>query len=364
MLTNRMLQLDGIRGIAVGLVVLHHWTEAGRSMDLGNIGVQLFFVLSGFLITGILLDMRASLEPGKRSFRNILSNFWQNRAARIWPVCFLTLAAVFLAGDRFEKRTDMMWHAVFASNFLFIERGEFGSSLAHFWTLAVEQQFYLVWPFAILIAKRRWLEPIIVALVVLAPLTRAGIYAAGYHDFTQYNLLPVASFDSLGLGALVALWARLPEAQSVVRRRVLAVVALLGAAAFAASQLLGPLPANIQQTFYSIMFAWLIAGASEGLPRFAGRLLQSRALAGLGTISYAVYVYHMFAPRIVGAGLRAMNAPAEIQQGISLFALSALLTLLAASLSWFLMERPINRARRNWQERVKVQRSPLGEVTR
>ncbi len=266
MLTNRMLQLDGIRGIAVGLVVLHHWTEAGRSMDLGNIGVQLFFVLSGFLITGILLDMRASFELGKRSFRDILSTFWQSRAARIWPVCFLTLAAVFLAGDRFEKRADMMWHAVFASNFLFIERGEFGSSLAHFWTLAVEQQFYLVWPFAILLVRRKWLEPITLALVVLAPLTRAGIYAAGYHDFTQYNLLPVASFDSLGLGALVALWARLPEAQSAVRRRLLATGAMLAAAAFAASQALGPLPANIQQTFYSIVFAWLISLASEGLP--------------------------------------------------------------------------------------------------
>src|SRR5260221_9898147 len=194
---NRMLQLDGIRGIAVGLVVLHHWTDVGRSMDLGNIGVQLFFVLSGFLITGILLDMRAALEVGRRSFRDVLTSFWQSRAARIWPVCFVTLAAVFVAGDRFEKRDDMAWHAMFASNFLFIERGEFGSSLAHFWTLAVEQQFYLVWPFAILLVRRKWLESITLALVVLAPLTRAGIYPPGDHAFTQFNLLPVASFASI-----------------------------------------------------------------------------------------------------------------------------------------------------------------------
>jgi peptidoglycan/LPS O-acetylase OafA/YrhL len=359
-----MLQLDGIRGIAVALVVLHHWTEAGRSMDLGNIGVQLFFVLSGFLITGILLDMRASLESGQRSLRGILSTFWQGRAARIWPVCFLTLAVVFLAGDRFENRVDFVWHAVFASNFLFMERGEFGSSLAHFWTLAVEQQFYAVWPFVILLAKRTWLEPMMLALIILAPVTRAGIYVAGYHHFTQYNLLPLASFDSLGLGALVALWGQLSAAQSAVQRRRLAVAAIFAAVVFVGSQVLGPLPANIQQTFYAIVFAWLISLASSGLPGPAGRLLQSRVFAGLGTISYAVYVYHMFAPRIVGAGLRAMNAPVQLQQGVSLFALSALLTLLAASLSWFLLERPIDRARRNWQQRGRIQPSALREVTR
>ncbi len=351
---NRMTQLDGLRGIAVGLVVLHHWTAAGPSLDLGNIGVQLFFVLSGFLITGILLDLRDAREAGERRLGAVLATFWQSRAARIWPVCFLTLAVVFVAGDRFEKRDDMAWHAFFASNFLFMRRGEYGSSLAHFWTLAVEQQFYLVWPIAILLARRRWLESIMVALVALAPVSRIAVYLAGYHDFVHYNLLPVASFDSLGLGALVALWNRMPEARSAPRRRILSIGAMVAAMCFAVDEALGPLPANVRQTFYAIVFAWLVATASDGMLGFAGKILAARVLVGLGVISYAVYVYHMFAPRIASAGLRAVNAPAEFREGAWLFAFSAAVTLAAASLSWFLMERPINRARRRWQERKRL----------
>src|SRR5438067_685286 len=83
---NRMRQLDSVRGVAVALVVLHHWTTAGHSAGLGNIGVQLFFVLSGFLITGILLDFRRAYEEGRITRRALLARFWESRAARILPV--------------------------------------------------------------------------------------------------------------------------------------------------------------------------------------------------------------------------------------------------------------------------------------
>ncbi|SRR5260221_2509515 len=352
---KRVLQLDGLRGIAVGLVVLHHWTATGHSMDLGNIGVQLFFVLSGFLITGILLDLRSARETGEQDTFSGLLKFWERRAARILPVFFLTLVAVSLAGDRFEKHSDMPWHFLFGSNFLFFQRGEFDSNLSHFWTLAVEQQFYLVWPFLVMGLPRRWLEGAIVALVALAPATRIWLYAAGYHDFAQYNVLPFANFDSLGLGALIALWTRLPVAQTRARWSALATIALGATAAFVLNRLLGRLPANLEQSFYAVIFAWLVAASHEGLPGFGGRLLAYRPLAWLGIISYGVYVYHAFAPRVVGAGLRAIAAPPDLQTGVPLFALSAAFTLTVASLSWFVMERPINNARRKLIKREQVQ---------
>jgi peptidoglycan/LPS O-acetylase OafA/YrhL len=349
---TRLRQLDSIRGIAVALVVLHHWIS--NTLGLGNIGVQLFFVLSGFLITGILLDLRFRREAGTSDLRQILITFWQGRAARILPVVFITLTAVLLAGDRFEKRGDMIWHFAFASNILFFRRGEFGSSLAHFWTLAVEQQFYLLWPFVILFVSRRFLEGVIVALIALAPVTRLGLYVAGYEDFSQFNVLPFANFDSLGLGALIALWTRMPEPHTQTRWRLLMVLGIAGALAVVLSRALGPIPANIEQSFYALTFAWLIAAASMDLLGPVRWILEWRPLVGLGVVSYGIYAYHVFAPRLVGAGLRAADAPPVLQGGVPLFVLSAAVTLAAACLSWFAIERPINDARRRIQARARL----------
>jgi peptidoglycan/LPS O-acetylase OafA/YrhL len=351
---NRMRELDGVRGLAVGLVVLHHWTPIGHQVGLGNIGVQLFFVLSGFLITGILLDLRRAHDDGRITRRALLARFWESRAARILPVVMVTLVAVYLAGDRFEKRHDMLWHFGFASNVLFFQRGAFDSSLSHFWTLAVEQQFYLLWPVLVLTIARARLEAAILALVALAPLSRLALHAAGYQAFAQFNVLPFANFDSLGMGALMAVWARLPREAAAPRRRLLSWVGLASVAAIIVNRAAVQAPANLEQTLFALVFAWIVALAAEGLPGIAGRAMGSRFMVALGMVSYGVYVYHVFAPRAVGAAMRAADVPLEYQGGIALFVASAVVTGAAAAVSWFAMEHPINRARRNRQRRATL----------
>lgn len=101
------------------------------------------------------------------------------------------------------------------------------------------------------------------------------------------------------------------------------------------------LPGNIAQTLYALVFAAIIAAAYHGIGGIVGRFLESPVLVALGMISYGVYVYHVFAPRAVGMGLRALGAPLTLRSGLPLFVLSAALTLLVASLSWRLLERPI-----------------------
>ena len=341
----RAPQLDALRGIAALLVVLHHWTALG-TIGIGNIGVQLFFVLSGFLITGILLDQRERHLAGATDLREVLVSFLERRAARIWPVFFLTLFLIFLAGNRFERQDDMLWHVLFCSNLLFFQRGDFGSSLAHFWSLAVEQQFYAIWPFVVICVPLRYLEAVILALVAIAPLTRLGLHLAGFTHFASYNVLPFANFNSLGCGALVALWRRLPKAAVDDRWPILArsaAIMPLGVLGLAA---LAVVPANPEQTLFAVAFAWLVARAATGFGGVSGRALQWRPLVWLGVISYGVYVYHMFAPRIVGAGLRAIGAWPVMHSALPLLLLSAALTLATASLSWYAMEHPILRFRR------------------
>jgi peptidoglycan/LPS O-acetylase OafA/YrhL len=355
----RCVQLDGLRAIAVALVMMHHWTDWGQTIGIGfgNIGVQLFFVLSGFLITRILLGMRDRYLAGEATMASLLVSFQLSRIARIWPVAFLTLAMVFAAGDRFEQRAAMAWHALFASNGLFFLRGDFHSALAHFWSLAVEQQFYLVWPFVVLLAPRVRLERIILTLVFVAPLSRLGLHAAGYTSFAQFNVLPFANLDSLGMGALVAARSRMAATDAGQRWRVLRRSAALALGGLVGLQALSGIgassPANIEQTLYAVAFAWLIAAAQSGFKGIIGRLLSCLLswppLVWLGVISYGVYVYHMFAPRIAAAGLRAVAAPDVLQTGLPLFIASAMFTLAAANISWLLMERPLLTLRQSWQ---------------
>jgi len=325
------------------LVVIHHWTTWGHAIGLGNIGVQLFFVLSGFLITNILLSQRSLMVSGGATAWRILARFFVRRAARIWPIMFLTIALVWLAGDRFTPREDIIWHALFSSNILFFSKGQFESSLAHFWSLAVEQQFYLFWPFVVLFAPSKWLELAILLLAISAPLFRLTLVNQGFADFAQFNVLPFANLDSLGMGALVSLWLRLPREDASQRCSMMkaaggmAVIGLVVSLWFVA-------PANLSQTFFAILFGNLVLASHRGLPGWAGRLLQSPALTALGTISYGVYVYHVFAPRAVGMLLRAIDAPALLHGGVLLFLLSAFATLLAATVSWRLIEQPIMKA--------------------
>lgn len=337
---SRRPQLDALRGIAVTFVVVHHWMPWVHGIGLGNVGVQLFFVISGFLISGILLDQRLSLANHETGLWRALGTFFARRAARIWPVMFVTLALVWIAGDRFERREDMIWHTLFGSNLLFFQRGEFGSSLAHFWSLAVEQQFYLVWPFVILLLPRTWLEVVIIASILIAPLTRLALVGQGYTHFAEYNGLPFANLDSLGVGALMALWLRLPSEIASGRWRLFRYAICLAASGlFLALFTLDA--ANTAQTAYAVLFGGLIVQAYSGIKGACRRLLEHSALVALGTISYGVYVYHVFVPRAVGMALRSVNAPEILHSGTLFFLLSGLLTLLVAGLSWRLMERPI-----------------------
>jgi peptidoglycan/LPS O-acetylase OafA/YrhL len=218
--------------------------------------------------------------------------------------------------------------------------------------LAVEQQFYIFWPLLILLLPIHRLEFVILALVGLALTSRFALYATGHSNFVGYNVLPFANLDSLGLGAMVAVWSHTQQAGAGWRYQALTYLAGISAAALIGLRFVGQLPADPEQSLYAVVFAWIVGGAWLGFKGPLGKLLELRPLVWLGIISYGVYVYHMFAPRIIGAAMRAANAPEGLQSGIPLFIASAVLTLIAAGLSWSLLERPILQMRRGSHKRL------------
>jgi peptidoglycan/LPS O-acetylase OafA/YrhL len=200
---ERNRELDGLRGIAISLVLISHfWDQEVPIMD-GHAGVRLFFVLSGFLITNILLQCRGEADRGAATAGTLLLAFYARRCLRIFPTYYLLLAAIRIF-DVDQIHATIWWHAAYASNILAAVRGGFDRVTAHYWTLSIEEQFYLFWPFVILFLPRSKLSIVAIALVAIGILSRPVALCLNINSVALYTN-PFASLDAFGLGALLAI---------------------------------------------------------------------------------------------------------------------------------------------------------------
>lgn len=318
-------QLDGLRAVAVAFVMAFHFIPGvDRYAPLGTMGVRLFFVLSGFLITGILLSWRG------RPLGAAVNVFYARRALRIFPLFYFVLMAA-AALDIGPVRDTFAWHAAYLSNFYFYQRGDWHGSVSHLWSLAVEEQFYAVWPWLILCAPERWLRPIVIAAIVVAPLSRL------LFPDPMDSVLPTSCLDSLGLGALMAL----PPASNRVRAGMVLVGSLLVVVTLMLRYAgLGGQYQIVGLDFgVSLLSAWVVAGAASGFTGVAGRLLSASPVVATGRISYGLYVYHGFTPYLLGRyvpGFIDMPWPMRT-------AMLTATTAAIALISWRVLEQPFLR---------------------
>jgi peptidoglycan/LPS O-acetylase OafA/YrhL len=340
-------QLDGLRAVAVTAVAWSHWLPAWQlGLPLGA-GVHLFFVLSGFLITRILLDLRT--VPRRLP---AIGRFFVRRALRLFPAFFLVLGVAVWAGVPLARET-WPWHAAYLSNVFIAGDGRWQGHLSHFWSLAVEEQFYLVWPWLIVFAPARWLGAVVAAAVLLGPLSRFIAASAGLTE-AFWALVPGGSADSLGLGAWVALAAthRRDGRPEIAGRAWLPALAASLWVGLQAAEAVAPLPPVVtvwRQVLQGVVFAWVVSRAVGGFAGPAGRVLAHPVAIGVGRISYGVYLIHAFAPVVVFAMVRALGVEAWVPT--SAFAragLYAATTLALASLMWRWLERPVLA----WKSRV------------
>lgn len=339
-----MPQLDALRTFAVFAVMLHHfWPEATFGLPLGFIGVQLFFVLSGFLITGILWQAREHVQSGRWPAPIVFRWFYARRILRIFPLFYGTLALLYVLGVP-EVRDSWVWHVSYLSNVHFAMLGWFPLHISHLWSLAVEEQFYLVWPFVIVLTPRRLLLPVLTAIAVMGPLYRwlgAWLEVGWMWTFTPL----FANVDSLALGGILAYaWA----ADRSLRSRMVWTGAWVGAPLVVGLLVLGTLHislgivhAALEYTMWAAFFVWLVDGAARGFTGRAGWLLQLRPLLYLGQISYGLYVLH---PLVIGAArwtFRQLGEPYPHQPAV-MFVILVAATVVLAACSWHLYEKPLN----------------------
>jgi len=377
LLPNHIPALDALRGIAVLLIVARHASAVAPptgalsaalfgTMRAGWVGVDLFFALSGFLITGILIDTKGA--PG------YLRNFYARRTLRIFPLYFAVLGALFLIGpltplagnaDFRTLQDNQWWLWSYLTNVLIVVQGHAAVPLhlSHLWSLALEEQFYLFWPFVVLAVPARLLPRAILALSAFAVVLRAGLVAReGWGLEAAYILMP-SRLDALLIGGGLAWMMRSVEGRLWVRRlqRPVGVAAFALLAGLALWRGAGSRTDPYIQVFgyaaLSFLGATLIAIALPGGP--AGRwraLLSAPWLQSLGKYSYAIYVFQY--PVIHGLDLTirptldAWSGGAVLPVAITIFVLATALSYLAARISWVLVEGPALALKRHFPSRV------------
>jgi peptidoglycan/LPS O-acetylase OafA/YrhL len=340
-----MPRLDGLRALAVGGVLLDHFLHAPiiHMLGPGGAGVRLFFVLSGFLITAILLQER----DRARTIGGAAVRFYGRRLLRLSPPLWIAIA-VGAAFGILNLRHDWWKHALYLTNFMVARHNDW-SGPAHFWSLSVEEQFYLGWFFVVVVAPRRWLLPTIMACLVIGPVYR-GLVA--HPDANAPIVLLPGQVDALGLGALLACARRAPNGAALLRlfqsRTLLA--AFLALAVLLAAPLNWPYQAARALWPLAIAFASACAISLAAQPFAQGRggPFDWPAVRHLGRISYGIYVYHYFVPWTLALRWPEFANPQGAAQKLSTAAILTLITLAVAEISWQCVEKPVLR----WKDRL------------
>src|SRR5262249_41354712 len=314
--------LDGLRGIAVSSVVIGH--SFGWPPD-GVFGVDLFFVLSGFLITTLLLEEQAARGPF------LFAGFYARRGRRLLPALFvlLTVYAAITTATGGHPLEAVLAALFYVTNFA-AEAGQ-STPIEHLWSLAQEEQFYFVWPLilAVLLRGKRWILPLALVVFVLAEWTfRATIAVHGHHGFFG----PTTRSDGLAIGCLAAImWARHREGLARAAR----VVAILGLPFVVMVVLLTRESRLTMAIFLPAFYLYFAAAVVYGVED-APKALTVRPLRELGRISYSLYLWHVPLLYWLGTGFVLGRT---LHMGRSVLAIAV--ALLLAALSTRYVEEPI-----------------------
>ncbi|WP_144113277.1 acyltransferase family protein [Paraburkholderia sp. BCC1886] len=351
----RIAGFDGLRAIAVLMVFLQH-RLFGDVGEIGHLGVWIFFALSGFLIIGILSAQRARIEAGKSRFGAGLKRFLWRRTLRIFPIYYLMLIVMaglmaFGIGSP-ELAGGMPYHFAYLSNIWIGSVIHFWPGrYSHLWSLAIEEQFYLVFaPLLLLLATTRH-RAVCVAIVAVGLAALLAMRAAHWQDITVYTH-SLTNFWLLGSGGLCGLLIAQPASRL---RAALGSGATLFAlcvclVAFCMtepdwSELANPFAYTVVNAAYGACIAALVGSIACCRNAVVIGVLETRWLAGLGRISYGFYLYHNLIPDLT----RNRHAQAWFGGTVPVWAhavgivASFGISLALALLSWRLIEAPILR---------------------
>ena len=325
LLTKRP-QIDGLRALAMlGVLYVHFWNDMPVTE---NVRVTLFLVISGFLITHILMNAKA------RGGHIVVRNFYVRRALRLFPALMVCFAVAWaLNADGF--RASAAWHFMPTSNIYFALTQDWHPwVVAHLWSLNVLEQFYVAWPLVILFLTEKTLHVVVVAGLAVLVFVHAN---ATHLAIDRWWLVLVFAFDPILTGALAYLLQRhLPVRQVMTSPFAVALAVAMLALPLVLWDGFGH--SDSYRFFAQPAVAILVVGAFQGYRGPIGWLLQSPPAQFLAMISFGVYVYHMMVWYVMAEAFPVLYTPGPLT-----FAVLGTTTIVVATVSWYAMEEPIGR---------------------
>jgi len=354
-LPNYVPELDGLRGIAIGAVLLYHCKErlVGTPLhavvEWGWAGVNLFFVLSGFLITGILLESR-----GRERF---FTNFYARRALRIWPVYILLLALYYIAVPWTFSGFWWAWHETKSApwlHYVFFVQNLFvlalPGAIGPTWSLAIEEQFYVVWAPVARFLKPSALMAVLIALLCISPFLRmANLPLSPTHTLLH--------LDGLAVGSLIAVSLRTLHWPKHVWKKIAVAALVIGGCGAVALLYQG---SAFSDSFLALTFGGMLLTAVLGTEKHSiyGSALKWAPLSFLGTISYGLYMTHILTFTVIGAFDRRMDAHG-VAGNLAVVAVRLVVSITVATVLWYGFEKPILRLKKHFSgSRKPASRAP------
>jgi peptidoglycan/LPS O-acetylase OafA/YrhL len=379
--------LDGVRGVAIVMVMLVHFVGdaaahttlqrlAVKTASYGLLGVDLFFILSGFLITNLLY--------GAKGAPHYFRDFYARRALRIFPLYYLTLAVLLLLLPAIVTPTPLLerplqqqiWLWTYTANFYIAAKSSWGTLtyVSHFWSLAIEEHFYLVWPVVVFSFRREVLERIGLVVVAAGLALRIVLALAGVSELSISVLTP-CRVDTLIVGALLALMARREPAiaTEMVQRAGRAAAALgvviVAVSGFCATAgLFLPVLHQVRSTLYALFFGAVALLSLRPKSDWIARVLQGSVLRFFGKYSYGLYVYHglltwYFTETRFEARLDALLGNHSLAM-IGRAAIGVAVSIVVAVASFHLFEKRFLLLKRFFEPRRLAERPPVLAIDR
>lgn len=345
-------QLDSLRFFSVLAVMIGHWISWDtnnyfvKTFHWGN-GVLFFFVLSGFLITEILYNQKTDIELGNKTVLQSLKKFYVRRTLRIFPLYYLLIFFLFYINYK-NTREIFPYLVTYTSNILEAQTNTYVGDFNHFWSLAVEEQFYIIWPLFILLIPKKHLLKFIVTTIILSLISRICYIQFAPEKWMAASYLTNNVMFALGFGALLAYIKNTKQelfnkiSDSIWLTPLMVVVYFISLYKIAHKSQIPTISFFFDEIIFCLLSVTIIARAvGNGYKYVAKFILENKNFSHLGQISYGLYIFHLFAiPTFWDYIAPKLALHTDKKETAWMFYF--LFTWLAAEISSLIIERPFN----------------------